>query len=690
MNKVKLIFGIHNHQPVGNFKWVFEKGYDIAYKPFMDVMLKHKKIKWNMHCSGILWDFFIKEHPSYLKNVRKLISIGNLEILSGGYYEPILSVIPHNDRIGQIAQLSDFIKTQLNYDCSGAWLAERVWEPSLATTLAESGFKYTVLDDVHFASVGFDVNKLNGFYTTEDQGNKINIFPISQKMRYFVPFKDVDVTIEYFKYLAGQQQETVIVSADDGEKFGMWPGTYKHVYENGWLDKFLTAIEDNSDIVETVTFKEVLAKNKPSGRVYLPTGSYSEMSQWALPGEVQKDFESLMKNNENNEQFKPFIKGGFWRVFLSKYDEVNNMHKKMLRLSKNIAQASNKTANLDRQMISHLYAGQCNCAYWHGIFGGLYLPHLRTAIYENLLKAENLYNKQFGKKPLWQKNDFDCDNNDEFLYESKEQNIYVDSYSGGSIFEFDILSKNYNFSNILTRKYEGYHQKLKYAIENNKITDSQELTSIHADIVKVKEIGLENHLLYDWYRKASLIDHFFHRDTNYDEFSKVNFREQGDFVLGQYNAVIKASRLELTRTGNVWQDDSHLPVEVIKIISPLKKEGYAVEYKIKNLSNVEMDLHFGVEQVFAFSEKLIDDKAELNNLKVWTRYDENLSMSLKIESSINCSYWIVPIETVSTSETGYERTYQGTTSINAYKFILKPGKTFDFKIKTSVQIEKRK
>ena len=50
--------------------------------------------------------------------------------------------------------------------------------------------------------------------------------------------------------------------ADDGEKFGMWPGTNKHVYENGWLDKFLNAIEENSDIVETTTFSEVLETMK--------------------------------------------------------------------------------------------------------------------------------------------------------------------------------------------------------------------------------------------------------------------------------------------------------------------------------------------------------------------------------------------------------------------------------------------
>ncbi|MFA6913822.1 MAG: alpha-amylase/4-alpha-glucanotransferase domain-containing protein [Endomicrobiia bacterium] len=687
MNKIKFIFGVHNHQPIGNFDWVFQKGYDIAYKPFMDIMLKHKTIKWNMHCSGMLWEFFMKEHPLHIKNIKKLILKGNLEILSGGYYEPILSVIPAQDRIGQIKQLSQFIKDTLNYECSGAWIAERVWEPSLVESLVDAGMKYTVLDDVHFLSAGLNAKSLNGYYTTEDQGKHLNIFPISQRLRYLIPFQDVSVCIDYFKQLARENKENIVVMADDGEKFGMWPGTYKHVYENSWLDNFLTALEENSDIVETVTFKDVLEKNKPSGRIYLPTNSYFEMSEWTLPSEVQNDFEILVKQNENNENLKPFIRGGFWRNFLTKYEESNNMHKKMMRVSKKIQNTFND--GKDKQLQQFLYAGQCNCAYWHGVFGGLYLPHLRNAVYEYLLKAENLYNKKFKINNSWQQVDFDCDNVDEFLYEDKNKNIYVDSASGGTIFEFDILYKNYNFSNVLTRHYESYHKKLKEAIENNKVTASKELTSIHTDIVKVKEIGLEKYLSYDWYRKASLIDHFFHNDTQYDEFCTVKFREQGDFVLGEYEPKIVDNKLELIRKGHVWCGDLHLPVELKKTIKALKQEGYEVAYEIKNLSDNKLSFTFGVEQVFSFSQQTINDKEELKDIKLWTRYDDNLDISLSIESSINCDFWIDTIETVSTSDDGYERTYQGTTVVNVYKFSLNSKEVFAFKLKVNAKMSKK-
>ena len=682
MKKIKFILGIHNHQPVGNFKWVFKKGYEVAYKPFIDVMIKHKNIKWNLHSSGMLWEFIIEYYPEYIEFIKAMILDNRLEIISGGYYEPILSVIPDYDRKGQIKQLSEFIKKKLGYECKGVWCAERVWEPSLVKTLADIGVKYTILDDVHFMAAGLTEKDLDGFYTTEDEGRVISVFPISQKLRYLIPFQDISVCMEYFKQLAQKERDIVIVMADDGEKFGMWPGTNKHVYENGWLDKFLTAIEENSDIVETATFSEVLNANKSLGRIYLPTNSYFEMSQWTLPSTAQEDFENFVKQNDSNQAVKPFIRGGFWRNFLNKYEESNNIHKKMLYISYKIHSKKEKGKKIAEDLQKFLYAGQCNCAYWHGIFGGLYLPHLRNAVYENLLKAENLYNKKFGIKKGWIAKDFDCDGVDELLYESETQNIYVDLENGGSIFEFDVLRKNYNFSNVLTRRYESYHKKLKEAIKNNKITDS--ITSIHTDAVKVKEFGLEKHLVYDWYRKSSLLDHFFHTDTKYEQLYGVKFIEDGDFVLGKYNAKIISNKLELVRRGHVWFNGVHLPVEVTKVINPLSENGYEVEYKIKNLSDKKVNFLFGVEQVFAFSQKTDNDTKEFVNIREWTKKDTELNVIAKVSSSINCNVWVTPIQTVSNSDDGYEKTYQGTTVVNVYEFSLETNKLFSFKIKTEI------
>src|SRR6056297_2987757 len=96
-NKVIFSFGIHNHQPVGNFDHVIEDAYQKAYFPFVEVMNEFPDIPFALHNSGILWDWISRNHKEYLEIIRGMTGRSQLEILSAGYYEPILSIIPEKD-----------------------------------------------------------------------------------------------------------------------------------------------------------------------------------------------------------------------------------------------------------------------------------------------------------------------------------------------------------------------------------------------------------------------------------------------------------------------------------------------------------------------------------------------------------------------------------------------------------------
>ncbi|MCL2388832.1 MAG: DUF1926 domain-containing protein [Elusimicrobia bacterium] len=687
MDKVKFIFCVHNHQPVGNFDWVFQKAYEMSYKPFMDVMLKHPNLKWSMHASGMLWEFLIDNHPDYIKNVKKMVASGRLELLTGGYYEPILSSIPDKDKIGQINKLTKFLKDKFNYDARGLWFAERVWEPSLACILAACGIKFVVLDDAHFASVGMNPETLNGYYTTEDSGHAINIFPISQQLRYMIPFQNVENSINYFKHLRESRQNPVSVLADDGEKFGLWPGTNKHVYENKWLENFVSEIEKNSEHIEMSHFCDVLESQKSSGRIYLPCASYFEMSEWTLPAGAQMEFENVLHAHGADNTLKRFLKGSFWRNFLVKYEEANNMHKKMLRVSAKAQTYAESGKPMREKILNHLYAGQCNCAYWHGVFGGLYLPHLRNAIYKELLKAENIYNKSFLKTAVWSVVDFDLDASDEALFESKTQNIYVSPTHGGTIFEFDGLKHNYNFTNVLTRRFESYHKKLKDNIHNAVLagTDGDGVKTIHDEAVKVKETGLDRYLSYDAHRRSSLRDHFFDVNTYPEHFASASFKDCGDFAGGHYNYKINAKKLELWRNGKVYVNNEAYDVKITKIITPLEGDiGYTAEYNIENNSKNALEIRFGVEQVFAFSSKMPEDTNLIENTNQWKRVDEGLNFSAEVSLDISCDFWVSPIETVANSEDGYERTYQGTAAVSVIKATIEAAKNLKFTLTTKI------
>ena len=141
MNKVAFLFCVHNHQPVGNFLHVLENAYEKAYLPFIEVLKKYPFMKISIHYTGILWDFFKDHHPEFLETLRELVKKGQLEMMTGGYYEPILAVIPDADKVGQIKRLTQTIEEEMGVTPQGMWLAERVWEPHLPKYLVEAGLE---------------------------------------------------------------------------------------------------------------------------------------------------------------------------------------------------------------------------------------------------------------------------------------------------------------------------------------------------------------------------------------------------------------------------------------------------------------------------------------------------------------------------------------------------------------------
>ncbi len=244
MKKVQFIFGIHLHQPVGNFDWVFEDAFQKSYKPFIDTLKEYPSISLVIHISGPLLEWLEDNHPEYLDELAELVAKRNIEILSAGFYEPILAVIPDHDKLGQITKLNKYIKKRFNQEAKGIWLTERVWEPHLAKQISKAGINYLAVDDYHFLAAGKQINELDGYFTTDEQDARLAIFPISQKLRYAIPFQEPSATIDYLKSNASEDGNRVIVMADDAEKFGVWPGTYENCFgENKWLDRFFNALE---------------------------------------------------------------------------------------------------------------------------------------------------------------------------------------------------------------------------------------------------------------------------------------------------------------------------------------------------------------------------------------------------------------------------------------------------------------
>jgi alpha-amylase len=698
MKRITLILGIHNHQPIGNFDWVFDYAVEKSYKPFLELLERHPRVKLAQHYSGVLLDWFVKHRPDLIARLRRLVRRKQVEMMGGAYYEAILSVIPDADKTDQLRKLSKAIKKLFGQSPHGMWLAERVWEQHLTKPIADAGLSYITIDDTHFKYAGFNEEELYGYYRTEEQGRTVSVFPISKTLRYTIPFQQVGRTIDYLRSIATDEGERIVVYADDGEKFGVWPKTYEHVFTGGWLEEFFTALDENSDWITIKHFREVVEQVKPLGRTYLPNSSYAEMMHWALPAHhfvLYEEFEQLLKDQGLSDKYGSFFKGGFWRNFLAKYPESNNMHKKMLRVSRKVREAKARAsggrlpAHL-RKARDRVLAAQCNDPYWHGIFGGLYLPNLRYPIYKNLLEAERLLDgKTRSGRLTAEVVDFDGDGVDEVLVESPLINCYITPEGGGSIFEFDFKPRPVNVLDILTRRPEGYHVRLAHTGQGGR--SGEGVVSIH-DQVLMKEPNLESHLNYDWYRRGSLIDHFFGAETSVEALWGARYRELGDFVDQPYGAKLKRSgralRVVLSRDGAVSDGDRRHKLTVRKTITFSQgSSAIDVDYRFINREDRPIELWFGCEfnvglqagdapDRYYYSDDgpledcILRSKGELENVRVLGLRDEWLGLDVRIDCKGGASFFRFPIETVSLSEAGFERIFQSSVVIPHWRFLL--------------------
>ena len=455
MDPVRFVFGVHLHQPVGNFDHVFEQHLQDVYHPLIERLAAHRFFPFALHLSGPLLEWLEAHDTKYLDLLGRLAADGHVELLLAGFYEPVLASLPRADRIEQIGWMRETIQRRFGVAATGLWLTERVWEPDLAGDLADAGVRYVLVDDRHFLVSGFERETLHAPFWTESGGKRVAVFPIDERLRYLIPFKPPASIAAYLRELRAAGRP-LAVFVDDGEKFGGWPGTKDWVYTRGWLDQFLDAMAAlvRGGEVQLTTPGTALGDVPSAGLVYLPTASYREMETWALPPAAAARLAALERDLGEERVAGPdgaLVRGGHWRNFLVKYPEANRMHKKMLALSALCRDRGDPAAA--RRAIGR---AQCNDAYWHGVFGGLYLPHLRAAIWRNLAQAER--DLRQGEPLAVEQLDLDGDGQVEIWIHSSAFSAVVSPKRGGVIEEYTVFESGVNYADVLTRRREPYHE----------------------------------------------------------------------------------------------------------------------------------------------------------------------------------------------------------------------------------------
>ncbi len=665
------LLAVHNHQPVGNFVSVFERAFEDCYRPFLRELRKHPDIKFAAHYSGPLLEYMRDKEGECWEGLKEMVARGQVELLGGGFYEPILSVIPEEDRLGQLGLMSRFLEANFETRPRGIWLTERVWEPSLPRTLAQAGIEYTLLDEEHFHYAG--VRDIHSYYITEDQGYPLKLFPIDKKLRYLIPFHAAADIETYLREI--EAKNGLAILGDDGEKFGLWPGTKAWVYGEGWLVRFLDFLKEKN--IRTCTYAEILETRPPAGRVYLPPASYEEMMEWVLEPRAAAVFKEL--KTANPPAARRYLRGGFFREFFLKYPESNLLNKRMILVSRQVNRTSDEEAKRE------LYKGQCNDATWHGVFGGIYFPHLREAAYEHLLKAERMIPAESG----WRNLDYDQDGRDEMLFRNSTFGLIVKPAFGGSLVEIDHYPSFRNLSDVLSRRQESYHTPQRPGAEQGK--------SIH-ELVRELPPGSERLFRYDRSPRFCALDHFFPPDQgagqcswegrqgrrdfpagplegnpiegfpsksdppdlSAEKFENGDYEEWGDFADRPYAPETQGTILRMGREGRVGIGPESLLVRVQKEIE-VEDRDLILRYRIKNLGDRPARLCFASEwNFYQRPEEIALDPGRIRLC----------GGRLRFEIFPRQDLWSFPLRTLSQSEKGYDIIHQGFCLLPSWNFTL--------------------
>jgi alpha-amylase len=704
--RISLALAIHNHQPVGNFGWVFAEVYDQAYRPMLEALERHPGVRLSLHYTGPLLEWLAAERPDFLERLAALVANEQVELLGGGLYEPILASLPEHDRVDQLTRMATTIEGITGRRPRGAWLAERVWEPVLPAALARAGYQWTILDDQHFRAAAIPEEDLWGAYTTEDQGHRLTVFGTEQGLRYRIPFGTVESVIDYLRDHATEDGKRVGMMGDDGEKFGAWPTTYAHCWGDGrWVERFFEAIEANRDWLSTVTPSQWLDREAPIGRVYVPTSSYAEMGEWALPPDETLVFTKLLHDAvDRRDPAARWLRGGFWRNFQVKYREINDLHKQMLRTSAKVAampEGPDKGSAVD-----HLHRGQSNDCYWHGLFGGIYIGHMRGATYEHLIAAEDAADRALGSTSGADLLDLDMDGRDEVRLADAGQVVTVTPAAGAGIGGWDIRAARHALNAVLRRRPEAYHETLRQheAKGGGSVGEpaGDGIASIH-DIVMVKESGLAARLFYDDHERRSGLVRFLAPVVTPQAIAMAAEPELGDLRDGDWQVDhLAPGQVSLSREGTV--DGQRIGVsKTVRLAGGRLDPQLMVEVELHHRGDRAVETRLGLE----FSTTVLggggnpsawydvdgarsahDGNGEAPGVEHIGYGNDWIGIAVDVRPSPAADAWWSPIETVSNSESGFERVYQGSALLLSWPARIEPGETRRVSVTQAVTVSR--
>ncbi|MDE1171948.1 MAG: DUF1926 domain-containing protein [Verrucomicrobium sp.] len=647
--KVTLLWAVHFHQPLGNFGEIFDKYAAEACAPFLAALEEQPSVKVSLHFSGVLLSYLKEKQGAVFERLGRLVSRGQVELLGGGFYEPIFSLIPREDAEAQLGKMSDWIEAEFGAAPHGAWLPESVWEPHFVEPLFRSGYRYTLLEDSLFEAAGWKRAQLFRAFRTSHLNRQILVFPYNRLWSRQIPLEGMREIKAAFTQLANRPERQIVTLAQNGDRYGFLPSLRQAVYEGGALREWLRYLAEDSGI-ETARLGDVAPVGPSWPLALLPGGAAEDLEPCSMPAPVQKDYEaarSELSRRYDNDRFVGFFRGGAWLSFLAKYPEARRMHAKLLWLRDRVEELPHGHARDAAR--EALLAAQDHSVYWHARQGGVHANYLRDAVYQRLIEAEiQLHSRDASHAPRLLQTDYDGDEQDEVFLHADLAGLLVAPHYGGSVGEFSFWPTRFNVGNTFSRRAEAYHNGNPAPVQ-------------------------------DWYERRIFQDHFVAPYTQRENFARNDFIEYGDFADQPYEIVKTATEKQacsvtLERQGALYVHGDRRPLTCRKTLWLENPGRLTVDYVLLNTGTLPTDVLFvpevnytclsgdGPERFFQLEggeEEPCSRELGMDKVSGWRIVDRTRRLEWRWKISPEARLWHHPVYTLTPAAPEMEPHYQG-------------------------------
>jgi alpha-amylase len=652
MKKTKLIVGAHGHTPFGSSEEEFERAYQTQYKPFIASLYRYPLVPVVLHFSGVLLSWLEQRHPEFFLILEELINRKQVEIIGGGFYEPMMPLIPLADRLGQIELLTTYLRKHFGKRPRGCWLPGLVWEQPLAATLQTCGIDYTFLESGQFLQAGLRECDLERPCLTEEQGKIITVFPISRRLTDALLCRDLGEVSRIVGEPSGDNRERVLtVFVED-----LFDGNGG---ETAFCE-FLDLVSGPNSPADLTIPSRVLKAGVPEAKAYFPSSAQEKVMYWAMDEEKRKLYDRISKVDADGaaRAAAPYVAGSLPRQFLIRYPEANGIYTKMLYTHLLINQLRGDKYR-KRSAREELWKAQGCDSFWHVNDGGLYRNRLRKAVYGALIEAEKITRERGVFIPSVIPVDINLDGDREFLIQGSDLNGYV-RLRGGSLFEIDYLSRAWNYVDTMSRRKESY-------VDGDPILDES--------------------------CRAVFSDRLLHPEVTLKDAAANRFADSRSCAKERYEELsLERAHLELTLRKAPDFTGPYGSIEIRKKYS-MKKNQLTVFYTLANRGDrperfnfaPEIDLSFAGEepnfQRIGFCQEAAAESelkvAEYRGLECLTIEDVRNGLPIFLSSAGQFDVWVFPVRTRCRIDGIVADHYQSTCCMPVKPVILAPGEEWE-------------